>query len=207
MPHGGMWRWIGQMLATTGTAARHAATERYRAFVVYPASIRYGREPGLVLLILLIGTSYAVVAPLLAPMCLGYMATAYLLWRQQIIYVCQRCYESGGRHWPTFATIITWCLALFVCFTSFLLLLKRANLPAVALLGLGLPALYRFHERCERKYKRAARHLPLWLAYDAPRALLDPAVYVAPALRPGAAGWWFESGKAWVRWGVPMYYQ
>ena len=49
MPHGGMWRWIGQMLFTACTSAGHAATERYRAFIIYPASIRYGREPGLVL--------------------------------------------------------------------------------------------------------------------------------------------------------------
>ena len=50
MPHGGMWRWIGQMLATGCTSARlHAASERYRAAIIYPASIRYGREPGLVL--------------------------------------------------------------------------------------------------------------------------------------------------------------
>jgi hypothetical protein len=206
MPHGGMWRWIGQMLATSCTAARHASTERYRAFCVYPASIRYGREPGLVLLTLLIGAAYAVAAPLVAPVCLAYMATAYALWRYQALYVCQRCYESGGRLWPAYSTILTWCLALFVCFTSFLLLLKRANLPGVALLGLGLPALYRFHERVEAKYKRAVAGPPLWLAYDAPRAALDPALYVAPALRPGAAGWWFEAGKAWVRWGVPLYY-
>jgi len=206
MPNGSMWRWIGQMLATSFTAARHASTERYRQYVVYPASVRYGREPGLVLLVLLIGAAYAVAAPLVAPVCLAYMATAYALWRYQALYVTQRCYESGGRLWPTYATILTWSLALFVCFTSFLLLLKRANLPGVALLGLGLPALYRFHERCERAYKRAVEAPPLWLAYDAPRALLDPAVYVAPALRPGAAGWWFEAGKAWVRWGVPLYY-
>lgn len=58
-PHGGMWRWIGQMLGTACTGAGHAATARYRAFITYPASIRYGREPGLVLLILLIGIAYS----------------------------------------------------------------------------------------------------------------------------------------------------
>ena len=81
MPHGGMWRWLGQMLLTGCTATGHAATERYRAFITYPASIRYGREPGLVLLILLIGVAYSVVAPLMTPFALAYMASAWLLWR------------------------------------------------------------------------------------------------------------------------------
>jgi hypothetical protein len=84
MPHGGMWRWLGQMLATGCTSARHAATQRYRAMITYPASIRYGREPGLVLLIILIGIAYSVVAPLMAPFALAYMATSWLLWRYQV---------------------------------------------------------------------------------------------------------------------------
>jgi hypothetical protein len=45
MPHGGMWRWLGQMLFTACTGAGHAATERYRAFILYPASIRRAPRP------------------------------------------------------------------------------------------------------------------------------------------------------------------
>lgn len=84
MPHGGMWRWIGQMLLTCFTSSGHAATERFRAFITYPASIRYGREPGLVLLILLIGLAYSVVAPLMTPFTLVYMVTSWLTWRYQV---------------------------------------------------------------------------------------------------------------------------
>jgi hypothetical protein len=63
---------------------------------------RYGREPGLVLLILLIGVAFSVVAPLMTPFALAYMATSWVVWRYQIIYVCVRCYESGGRMWTLY---------------------------------------------------------------------------------------------------------
>lgn len=55
---------------------RHAATASYRACIIYPASIRYGREPGLVLLILLIGMAYCVAAPLITVFVFAYMVTA-----------------------------------------------------------------------------------------------------------------------------------
>jgi hypothetical protein len=44
----------------------------------------YGREPGLVLLILLIGVAYSVAAPLMTPFALAYMASAWLVWRYQV---------------------------------------------------------------------------------------------------------------------------
>lgn len=105
-----MWRWIGQMLFTGAASFNHAATERYRSFIIYPASIRYGREPGLILLILLMGVAYSVAAPLITPFVLAYFCTAYLVWRYQMIYVCVRCYESGGKMWPVYFVIVLWCL-------------------------------------------------------------------------------------------------
>lgn len=98
------------MLFTGAASFSHAATERYRAFIIYPASIRYGREPGLILLILLMGVAYSVAAPLITPFVLAYLCTAYLVWRYQMIYVCVRCYESGGKMWPVYFVILLWCL-------------------------------------------------------------------------------------------------
>ncbi len=204
MPHGGAWRWVGQFLFTGCTSVNHAATERYRAFITYPASIRYGREPGLVLLIILIGIAYSVVAPLMTPFVLVYMWTAWLVWRYQILYVCVRCYESGGKMWTMYFKIINWCLALFVVFTACIFLLKKANLQGVLSLCL-LPLIFFFSRRCHDRFDAAVASMPLWLAHAAPRTEVNPEVYVAPALRQGARGWFFEAGKAWVRWGVPMY--
>jgi hypothetical protein len=99
---------------------------------------------------------------------------------------------------------VCWCLALFVVFTGCLFLLKKANAQGVLALCL-LPGLFVFQRRCAARFDAAVASMPLWLAHGAPRTRIDPSVYVAPALRPGARGWFFESGKAWVRWGVPMW--
>jgi hypothetical protein len=48
------------------------------------------------------------------------------------------------------------------------------------------------------------KHVPLESATGAPRAAVDPAIYIPPALRHGCAGWYPESGKAWEAWGVKV---
>lgn len=50
------------------------------------------------------------------------------MWRYQIIYVCVRAYESGGKMWPTYFLCIEYCLGFFVAFTSSMLIFKKANI-------------------------------------------------------------------------------
>jgi hypothetical protein len=68
-----------------------------------------------------------------------------------------------------------------------------------------LPLLYIFARRCRHRYAARVDTPPLWLAHEAPRTEIDPLVYTPPCMQPDAQGWWFETGKAWVRWGVPSY--
>jgi hypothetical protein len=68
-----------------------------------------------------------------------------------------------------------------------------------------LPLQYLFARRCRYRYRERVDTPPLWLAHEAPRTEIDPLVYTPPCLQPDAQGWWFEAGKAWVRWGVPCY--
>lgn len=68
-----------------------------------------------------------------------------------------------------------------------------------------LPILYLFNRTCNKHFSARVNSMPLWLAHQAPRTAIDPQVYMPPALRPHAKGWFFEAGKAWVRWGVPPY--
>jgi hypothetical protein len=95
-------------------------------------------------------------------------------------------------------------MALTVTFTSCILLLKQANYQGVLSWPL-LVILYAFQRWCDRAYSKKVDTAPLWLAHEAPRTEIDPQVYVPPALQPHAKGWYFEAGKAWVRWGVPPY--
>jgi hypothetical protein len=199
-----------------------------------------------VLLIILIGIAYSVVAPLMTPFALAYMATAWLLWRYQasgvaarpsarapvpplrwaartlgrlpnppgparllqphrslllapplqnrtrfklaralcqILYVCVRCYESGGRMWPVYSRSISWCLAAFVIFTACIFLLKKANAQGLLALCL-LPGIFFFSRRCRLRYDVAVESMPLWLAHAAPRTRVDPQVRL-----PGAPRW------------------
>lgn len=46
--------------------------------------------------------------------------------------------------------------------------------------------------------------MPLESATGAPRASVDPAIYIPPALRHGCAGWYPESGKAWEAWNAKV---
>jgi hypothetical protein len=50
------------------------------------------------------------------------------VWRYQIIYVCVRAYESGGKMWPTYFLCVEYCLAFFVAFTASMLIFKKANM-------------------------------------------------------------------------------
>ncbi len=49
------------------------------------------------------------------------------------------------------------------------------------------------------------QHPPMSLAMSAPPAAVDPAVFLPPALREGALGWYPESGKVWEQYGIPKY--
>lgn len=49
------------------------------------------------------------------------------------------------------------------------------------------------------------QHPPMSLAMSAPPAAVDPAVFLPPALREGAMGWYPESGKVWEQYGIPKY--
>lgn len=106
--------------------------------------------------------------------------------------------------WPLYFRCLNWCTALFLVFTGCIFLLKKANVQGILTMCL-LPLVFIFNRRCREYYDGAVDALPLWLAAAAPRAGVDPAVYTPPSLRPGARGWFFESGKAQTRWGVPLY--
>ncbi len=60
---------------------------------------------------------------------------------------------------------------------------NRAFLPAVLLWATMTPALYKFAHYCDIRYGSAVRQMPLETAAAAPKAKVDPALYLAPALR------------------------
>ena len=83
-----------------------------------PHSIRYGREIGAILLIYLEAMAYAATSPIILPFTLIYFSAAWVHWRYNILYVSERCYESGGRAWDMTFKCMLWILFIFELFTG-----------------------------------------------------------------------------------------
>ena len=47
-------------------------------------------------------------------MCLGLQ----IMWRYTMLYVTERCYESGGRVWDQVFNNVCWCLFICIFFTG-----------------------------------------------------------------------------------------
>ena len=56
-----------------------------------PASIRYGREIGVIMLVFIVGWAYCLVSPILIVVSAIYFMSSWVVWRWQIIYVYVRC--------------------------------------------------------------------------------------------------------------------
>jgi Calcium-dependent channel, 7TM region, putative phosphate len=93
-------------------------TARDAAAFMAPASIRYGRELGVIMLVFITGWAYAVVSPLVVVVSAIYFMSSWIVWRWQVVYVYVRCYEGGGSLWRSIVNCIMLCLYTCVFFTS-----------------------------------------------------------------------------------------
>ncbi|EIE23620.1 hypothetical protein COCSUDRAFT_63147 [Coccomyxa subellipsoidea C-169] len=168
-------------------------------------SIGYGREIGGIMLIYIMALSYAACSPIILPFALCYFLTAWVMWRYTILYMTERCYESGGLLWDQVFNHVCWCLFIFEFFTGCVFLANSAFVQASILWVTVTPLLYKFHSYARARYGEAVAHMPLETALAAPEARVAPVVYTPASLRPGASGWYPEYGKAWENWGVPLY--
>lgn len=90
------------------------------------ASIRYGRELGVIMLVFITAWAYAVVSPLVVVVSAIYFMSSWIVWRWQIVYVYVRCYEGGGSLWRSIIACFMSCLYIFVFFTSCVFVAKQA---------------------------------------------------------------------------------
>lgn len=96
--------------------------------------------------------------------------------------------NSAAKHTYTSLTNTDWC-------AGFVLLANSAYAQATIMWLTITPLLYKFSNYCETRYGQAVRHMPLETAAVAPQASVPAVVYMPPALRKGAAGWYPEFGK------------
>ena len=117
-------------------------TARDAAAFMAPASIRYGRELGVMMLVFITGWAYAVVSPLVVVVSAIYFMSSWIVWRWQVVYVYVRCYEGGGSLWRSIVACIMLCLYTFVFFTSCVFVAKSAFYQAAFVLPLTVCLLY-----------------------------------------------------------------
>ena len=113
-------------------------TARDAAAFMAPASIRYGRELGVMMLVFITGWAYAVVSPLVVVVSAIYFMSSWIVWRWQVVYVYVRCYEGGGSLWRSIVACIMLCLYTFVFFTSCVFVAKSAFYQAAFVLPLAV---------------------------------------------------------------------
>lgn len=83
-----------------------------------PHSIRHGREIGSMVLVFVIALAYASSSPLIMVFALAYFFASWIMWRHHLLYIYERCYESGGRMWDKVFDYMIWCLFILEFFTG-----------------------------------------------------------------------------------------
>ncbi len=72
------------------------------------------------MLIYIIALAYAATSPIILPFALIYFMFSWIFWRYNILYVSERCFESGGRVWDQVFKQVCCCMFIFEFFTGVL---------------------------------------------------------------------------------------
>ncbi|KAL3131896.1 hypothetical protein ABBQ38_007601 [Trebouxia sp. C0009 RCD-2024] len=120
-------------------------SDRDKVASLWPHSIRYGREIGVIMLIYIITLAYAATSPIILPFALIYFIFSWIMWRYNILYVSERCFESGGQIWDTVFKQVCCCMFIFELFTGCVLLSNRAFPQASIMIATMTPIIYKFY--------------------------------------------------------------
>ncbi|PSC73975.1 ERD4-related membrane isoform B [Micractinium conductrix] len=100
-----------------------AGTERAKARLWQDQKLTYGTLIPNDTIAILLGMTFCVVCPIIAPVAVIYFAHNYVVWKYQHVYVYKGAYQSGGMAWTR---VFDQCMTGLVCF----------HLMMVALLGI-----------------------------------------------------------------------
>ncbi|KAG6545847.1 hypothetical protein Mapa_012808 [Marchantia paleacea] len=114
-------------------------------------SLPYYRVIPQLLLFILVGLVYAVIAPLLPPFLLVYFALGYVVFKNQIMHVYEPAYETGGQYWPQVHNRIV--AALFLMQITFVGIFQTSMSTRVSALALPLPILtILYYQYCLKRF-------------------------------------------------------
>ena len=195
LPHPGIICWaVRRYLCVFGCAV----TPRDRTVKYSPRGLRMGREVGVFLMVAMLGLTFCLTAPMMAPACLLFFVANFVVWRYHVLYVYERGWESNGSMWFTVVELVVWSLLAAQSFTSCVLFSKSAYLEGIALY-LTIPYyLYKYVVSVKAEFGSGnSWSVPLGEAAKAPPADFSAEIYTHPSLRPAAMGWHPDVGKVW----------
>lgn len=173
-------------------------TPRDRTMKYSPRGMRMGREVGVFLMVLMLGLTFSLVAPIMAPACALFFIGNFIVWRYHVLYVYERGYESNGAMWFSVVELMVWSLLIAQTFISCVLFSKAAWTPGVVLYITVPYYLYRYIGKIKAEFgSGSAWSVPLGEASKAPPADFPGEVYTHPSLRRAAHGWHPDVGKVW----------
>ncbi|KAJ3102968.1 CSC1-like protein erd4 [Phlyctochytrium bullatum] len=129
------------------------------------------------LLVFIIVLCYSVIAPLILIPGTIYFAVGFLVYKNQLLYVYVKEWESYGRHWVMGFKRIIIGLLIFQSTMSGFFITKKAPFSAIISMAL-VPLTIIFYSHCQYAFNRRTKHVPLDQLLDSKVApdLLSPRV-------------------------------
>ncbi|XP_042418266.1 CSC1-like protein HYP1 isoform X1 [Zingiber officinale] len=114
-------------------------------------SIPYHSEIPRILLFVLLGLTYFLLAPMILPFILIFFCMGYIIYRNQLFDVYQPKYDTGGRFWPVVHNSMIFSLVLMHVIAFGIFGLKK--LPLASGLIVPLPVLtFLFNDYCRKRF-------------------------------------------------------
>ncbi|KAJ3206272.1 hypothetical protein HDU67_008288 [Dinochytrium kinnereticum] len=125
------------------------------------------------LLTFIIVLCYSVIAPLILIPGTIYFAIGYLIYKNQLLYVYVKEWESYGRHWVLGFKRIIIGLIIFQVTMGGIFVTKKAPIAATIPMAL-IPITLLFYSHCQYAFERKSKHIPLDQLSDKSNDALSP---------------------------------
>ncbi|KAJ3409588.1 hypothetical protein HDV05_004332 [Chytridiales sp. JEL 0842] len=139
---------------------KHKTPRELHEINLYTSYLNFGILYPAHLIIFMIVLCYSVLAPLILIPGTIYFGIAYLIYRNQLLYVYVKEYEAYGRHWAMMFNRAILGLLIFQVTMAGMFFTKGAGLAAIVPIVL-IPMTVFFHMFCQDAFERRTRLIPL----------------------------------------------
>ncbi|KAH9576159.1 hypothetical protein CY35_01G147600 [Sphagnum magellanicum] len=139
---------------------RHTVERKQQPLLDTVQSLPYYRTIPSILFFILLGLVYSIVNPLLLPFLLIYFILGYIVFRNQVLFVYEPAYETGGQFWPEVHTRIISCLIFTQVLFIGLFSLKGSGRASLACIPLPILTLL-FHAHCRQRFQPTFKNFNL----------------------------------------------